>query len=59
VNPKVEALADLANGKPKEDIKTRYNQYMPYSADDKKRSIWGWAALLALQLFLTYFTFIS
>ena len=32
---------------------------MPYSADDKKRQVWGWAALLALQLFLTYFTFIA
>jgi hypothetical protein len=46
VNPKVEALKDLADGK--KDIKTRYNQYMPYTAEDKKRQVWGWAALLGL-----------
>jgi hypothetical protein len=46
VNPKVDALKELADGK--KDVKTRYNQYMPYTADDKKRQVWGWAALLGL-----------
>lgn len=57
VNPKVDALRDLANGK--KDIKTRYNQYMPYSEEDKKRQVVGWLVLLGLQIVLTYYTFIA
>jgi alkane 1-monooxygenase len=57
MNPKVEAVRDLAEGK--KGNKTQYNLYMPETADDKKRKIVGWAALAAFQVFLTYFTFIA
>ena len=43
VNPKVNALHELADGK--KNIKTKYNHLMPMTKDDKYRQKIGWAVI--------------
>jgi hypothetical protein len=56
MNPKVQALDDIKNGKFNKE-KTQWNNMMPPSEDDKKRGRVALFALLINQLFLAYLCF--
>ncbi len=56
VDPRVDALRDLQNGK---KSKNCYNFISPFSPEDKRCQAVGWASLAIFQLILTYGSFAS